>query len=75
MSAHTDCRGEFEYNKVLSQKRAQSAVDYIVSQGIASNRLVARGYGESQAIVDCVCDSCTEDQHQANRRTSFKILD
>lgn len=75
LSAHTDCRGEFEYNKVLSQKRAQSAVDYIVSQGIASNRLVARGYGESQAIVDCECESCTEDQHQANRRTSFKILE
>lgn len=75
LSSHTDCRGRNNYNESLSQKRAQSAVDYLISQGIAPERLVAKGYGENALAIDCSCTRCTEDEHQANRRTTFKILD
>ncbi|MFZ1749887.1 MAG: OmpA family protein [Saprospiraceae bacterium] len=74
LSSHTDCRGELDYNQELSQKRAQSAVDYLILGGIAKSRLIARGYGESQLVDQCPCESCTEDQHQSNRRTTFKII-
>lgn len=75
LSSHTDCRGEDDYNAELSQKRAQSAVLYLVDRGIAFGRMQAQGYGESQLAVNCDCDTeCTEAQHQENRRTTFKIL-
>ncbi len=74
LSSHTDCRGSEEYNEELSQKRAQSVVDYLISKSISSNRLIPKGYGESLLIDKCVCESCTEDQHQTNRRTTFKIV-
>jgi outer membrane protein OmpA-like peptidoglycan-associated protein len=74
LSSHTDCRGEDDYNQDLSQKRAQSAVDYLISQQIKTERMVAVGYGESNFAVDCNCGDCTEEQHQKNRRTTFKIL-
>lgn len=75
LSAHTDCRGEDLYNLELSQRRAQAAVDYLISQGIQSDRMVARGYGERVPFVQCLCEQCSEEQHQLNRRTSFKILE
>ncbi len=75
LTSHTDCRGTDEYNEDLSQKRAESAVEYLVRAGIDRDRLSARGYGESQPVVDCVCEECTEDEHQANRRTAFRILE
>jgi len=75
LSSHTDCRGDIDYNQDLSQKRAQSAVDYIISKGIASSRIVAKGYGESNLSANCNCDDCTEDEHQKNRRTTFKVLE
>lgn len=74
LASHTDCRGTEEYNLRLSQNRAQAAVDYIVQQGIPPERLEARGYGESRLRVDCICEECTEEEHQANRRTTFRIL-
>ena len=75
LSSHTDCRGEDDYNAELSQKRAQSAVLYLVDRGIPFDRLQAQGYGESQlAVQDCECEYCTEAQHKINRRTTFKIL-
>lgn len=46
LSSHTDARASFEYNDVLSQKRAQSVVDYLIERGIDPDRLVAKGYGE-----------------------------
>ncbi len=64
LSSHTDCRGADGYNRVLSQKRAKSAVGYLFSKGIAKGRVVSKGYGEA----------CTEEQHQRNRRTEFKVL-
>jgi outer membrane protein OmpA-like peptidoglycan-associated protein len=78
LSSHTDCRGSVNYNQVLSGKRAQSAVDYIISQGIDKKRITAAGYGKSRLIIKCSCDKtgvpCTEEEHQVNRRTEFKIL-
>lgn len=77
LSSHTDARAEDDYNQDLSQRRAQSAVDYIVSQGISRERLVAKGYGETQLINGCTnerIDECSEEEHQQNRRTEFKVL-
>lgn len=73
LSSHTDKRGGLEFNDNLSQKRAQSAVAYLVSEGISPNRVVARGYGERRPAVEC--EPCTEEQHQANRRTEVQILE
>lgn len=75
LSSHTDCRGGGEYNRELSQKRAESAVNYLIGKGIAAMRLTPKGYGDSRPAVDCACDDCTEEEHQQNRRTSFTILE
>lgn len=74
LGSHTDCRGREQYNQSLSQKRAQAAVDYLVSLGISQERLQATGYGESAPAVNCNCNSCSEEEHQANRRTTFRVL-
>lgn len=74
LGSHTDCRGDDVYNEELSAKRAQSVVNYLIGKGIAELRLVARGYGETTPFNPCVCDQCTEEMHQQNRRTSFKII-
>jgi outer membrane protein OmpA-like peptidoglycan-associated protein len=74
LSSHTDCRGTEAYNVELSQKRAQSVVDYLVAKGIDSKRITPIGYGESSLIETCECEKCTENQHQINRRTTFKII-
>lgn len=75
MGSHTDAQGTKRYNQKLSQRRAQSAVDYIVSKGIARNRLVPKGYGESIILNECTDGvECNDDQHRFNRRTEFKIL-
>jgi peptidoglycan-associated lipoprotein len=74
LSSHTDARGKDDYNLKLSEKRAQSAVNYIISQGIDKDRIVARGYGESRLVNNCGNKAkCTETQHQQNRRTEFKV--
>jgi outer membrane protein OmpA-like peptidoglycan-associated protein len=75
LGSHTDCRGNDNYNEELSQKRAQSAVNYLISKGIDAGRLSALGYGESLLAVDCACSRCTETEHQANRRTTFKVVE
>ena len=73
--SHTDSRGNDDFNMSLSQQRAQSVVNYLVSRGISRNRLVARGYGETRLNNKCSNGvDCTEDQHQENRRTEFRIL-
>jgi outer membrane protein OmpA-like peptidoglycan-associated protein len=75
LSSHTDSRGNDSYNLKLSQKRAESAVKYLVSKGILINRLVAKGYGESQTLNKCKNNiKCTEEEYQFNRRTEFKVL-
>lgn len=72
LSSHTDDRASDAYNLDLSQRRAESAVEYLVSQGIERDRLVARGYGESQLIIQ---NATTEEEHQRNRRTEFKVIE
>ncbi|MFP4089209.1 MAG: OmpA family protein [Cyclobacteriaceae bacterium] len=70
LSSHTDARGDNDYNQDLSQRRAESAVQYLVDSGIDPSRISARGYGESQLII---VNAMTEEQHQINRRTEFKV--
>ncbi len=74
LGSHTDCRGSDEYNLDLSQKRAESAVRYIVLQGIEASRITAKGYGESHPVNHCSDGVyCSPEEHQANRRTEFKV--
>ncbi len=74
LSSHTDSRGNDNYNERLSQRRAQSAKNWLVSKGIKENRIEAVGYGENQILNDCINGiDCTEDEHRLNRRTEFKI--
>jgi outer membrane protein OmpA-like peptidoglycan-associated protein/tetratricopeptide (TPR) repeat protein len=73
IASHTDCRADEAYNLELSEKRAQAVVDYLVSKGIDKNRLSYIGYGKSRLIEECPCESCTESQHQKNRRTTFTL--
>lgn len=77
LSSHTDSQAGDKYNLNLSQKRAQAAVDYLVSKGISKKRLVAKGYGETQLLNGCTNDNldCTDEQHQVNRRTEFKVIE
>ncbi|SMD34116.1 WD40-like Beta Propeller Repeat [Reichenbachiella faecimaris] len=70
LSSHTDVRSSHDYNMNLSQRRAQSAVNYIASQGIEGRRMIAKGYGETKLIIQ---NATTEKQHQVNRRTEFKV--
>lgn len=82
IGSHTDTRGSESYNNSLSQKRAESCVQYLIDKGIGIHRLLARGYGETQLIrADCEkIDECPKEGtgdcpcHQANRRTEFKIV-
>lgn len=76
LSSHTDARGSDPYNLRLSQRRAQAAVDYLISKGISSSRLIAKGYGETKLLNHCKNDvECSDVEHQLNRRTEFTILD
>ncbi|TJY66982.1 OmpA family protein [Sphingobacterium alkalisoli] len=75
LSSHTDSRGSDSYNKKLSDRRAKSAVDYIVSKGIGADRLVAKGYGETRLVNKCSNGvKCKEAEHQQNRRTEVEVL-
>lgn len=75
IGSHTDCRGDEEYNLELSQKRAQSVVDYLVNKGLESERIIATGYGKTKLLDNCVCEDCSEEQHQNNRRTTFELTE
>lgn len=75
LSSHTDARGDDTYNQELSQKRAQSAVNWLVARGVNANNIKPVGYGESKPVNQCVNNiKCTEEQHQRNRRTEFRVL-
>lgn len=75
LGSHTDSRGTAKYNLTLSQNRAQSVVDYLVTKGIDRTRMIARGYGESLLVNNCSDNvNCPEEKHQENRRTTFKVL-
>lgn len=73
--SHTDSRGNDDYNKSLSQQRANSVVNYLVSKGISRSRLSAKGYGETRLTNRCSNGvDCSAAEHQRNRRTEFRVL-
>lgn len=75
LSSHTDSRGNDSYNMKLSQARAKSCVDYLISKGVKPESIIAKGYGESRLVNGCTNGAkCSEEEHQANRRTEVKIL-
>lgn len=76
LGSHTDSRGMEIYNLDLSQRRAQSAVNYLVKSGVARDRMVAKGYGETRLLIGCSNKMrCTAAEHQVNRRTEFIVLE
>ena len=73
--SHTDSRASDEYNLRLSDRRAKSTLEWIVKQGIERKRLTAKGYGETQLVNGCSNGvPCTEEEHQANRRSEFIVI-
>lgn len=76
LSSHTDSRGSDRYNQRLSQRRAESAVEYIISQGIEDERITAKGYGETKLVNECRNGvKCSDEEHQRNRRTEFSVTE
>lgn len=73
INAHTDNRGRASYNTNLSNKRATAARAYLLAKGVDASRVISNGYGESQPLEDCG-SSCTEAQHETNRRIEFIVL-
>jgi outer membrane protein OmpA-like peptidoglycan-associated protein len=71
--SHTDNRGSNEYNLSLSDRRAKSTVQYIISKGIDASRISGKGMGELEPIVNCD-NACTEEQNILNRRSEFLIV-
>jgi outer membrane protein OmpA-like peptidoglycan-associated protein len=76
LSSHTDSKGKDAYNMRLSQARAQSVVDYLIARGIAADRLVAKGYGETKPIAPNTLPNGKDNPEgrQLNRRTEFKVI-
>ena len=75
-NSHTDSRGPDSFNLWLSQKRAESTVNYMISQGISSERLEGEGYGETRLVNECDDGvKCSGEKHQLNRRSEFIILE
>ncbi len=75
LGGHTDSRGSDSYNMELSKKRAKAVVDYLTNKGISASRLKWEGYGETQLVNGCSNGvNCSDEDHQQNRRTEFKVL-
>lgn len=73
--SHTDSRASKEYNAKLSERRAKSTMDYMVSEGIKKDRLTEKGYGESMLLNKCADGvECSETEHQKNRRSEFIVV-
>ena len=70
--SHTDSRGSDKYNMNLSDRRAKSTVQYLISKGIAKDRISGQGFGESEPKV--ACQPCNEEQYAQNRRSEFLIV-
>lgn len=75
LGSHTDARGSDAYNLSLSDRRAQSAVEYLVaSHGLDAEKITSKGYGETQLVNRCDDGlTCSDEEHQLNRRTEIKI--
>ncbi|MFD1294141.1 OmpA family protein [Lutibacter holmesii] len=75
VQSHTDSRAPDAYNLTLSEKRASSSAEYIISQGIDPNRIMMKGYGETKLLNKCANGvTCTNAEHELNRRTEFVII-
>jgi|LakMenEpi03Aug12_release.lakeMendotaPanAssembly.Ray.scaffolds.fasta_scaffold01790_23 outer membrane protein OmpA-like peptidoglycan-associated protein len=75
VGSHTDSRGAANANLTLSDKRAKSTAKYIISKGIDQSRITGKGYGEKKIINKCKDGvKCSDEEHQQNRRTEFKIV-
>ncbi|MCF8278189.1 MAG: OmpA family protein [Flavobacteriales bacterium] len=76
LSSHTDSKGSDDYNLKLSERRAKSVVDYMISKGIDPQRLVPKGYGENKPIALNEFEDGTDnpDGRARNRRTEFEII-
>ena len=72
VKSHTDSRGTDKFNMNLSERRAKATVQYVISKGIAKDRISGKGYGESEPKV--TCDKCSEEEHAKNRRSEFMIV-
>lgn len=76
VNSHTDSRGKDSYNLMLSQKRAEATVNYMIANGIAADRLEGEGYGETKLVNNCSNGAkCTKVEHELNRRSEFIILE
>jgi outer membrane protein OmpA-like peptidoglycan-associated protein/tetratricopeptide (TPR) repeat protein len=71
--SHTDSRGSEAYNLDLSDKRAKSTIQYIISKGISPDKISGKGYGKSEPKINCQ-DNCTDEEHAMNRRSEFMIV-
>lgn len=71
--AYTDTRGSEAYNNQLSRQRAKAVKDYLVSKGVASNRIKVEGRGENKPVVDCESKECSEEEYEQSRRAEFTI--
>ena len=79
LRSHTDCRASKAFNMKLSDKRAKSSAKYIQSKITNPKRIYGKGYGESQLLNECECEGsvkadCSEEEHEENRRTEFKVI-
>ncbi len=79
LGAHTDCRGSLKYNEDLSDKRAKASAAYIKERISKPDQIFGKGYGESRLLNDCACEggvksTCSDEEHQLNRRTEFKVI-
>lgn len=71
ISGHTDSKGSDDYNQVLSKKRAQAVVTWLISKGISKDRLTYEGYGEARPLAS---NDDEDEGRELNRRTEFKII-
>ncbi len=74
IASHTDKRGSAAYNQKLSERRAASTAQYLLEKGIDADRLIAKGYGESQAEARCADSACPREVHQQYRRSEFELI-
>jgi outer membrane protein OmpA-like peptidoglycan-associated protein len=79
LGSHTDCRSSIAFNEALSDRRAKASAAYIQAKIANPQRIYGKGYGESQLVNGCACEgavksTCSEEEHQKNRRTEFKII-
>lgn len=79
LGSHTDCRASKAYNMKLSDRRAKASAEYIKKRITDSERIYGKGYGESRLLNHCECEGsvksdCTEEEHEKNRRTEFKVI-